>query len=103
MFGPPPMGKPQGIEPLTETADFRADDDGCFVAASLSCPWCLSWDVGWKLREGGGYDAHATCRCGECGREREVFLTPEQELRLALQEERPLDTRPRSSDGLLAY
>jgi len=91
-----------GIEPLTETADFRADDDGCFVAASLACPWCLSWQVGWTLREG-GYDAHATCRCGECGREREVFLTPEQELRLALQDERPLDTRPRPSDGLLAF
>jgi hypothetical protein len=49
-----------------------------------------------------GYDANATCRCATCGRERVVFLTPEQALRLALHDTCPLDLTPHPGDLILA-
>jgi hypothetical protein len=57
--------------------------------------------VEWRL-EHDGYDAEATCRCATCGRERVVFLTPEQALRLALHDTCPLDLTPHPGDLILA-
>jgi hypothetical protein len=96
-----PRDRLNDIDPLTETARFRPDDDGCFVAADLACPWCLSWQVEWRL-EHTGYEDRATCRCTSCERERVVFLTPEQALRLALHDSCPLDLTPHPGDLILA-
>lgn len=79
-----------------ETAAFLADDPGCLVAASLSCPWCLSGSVESRL-ELDDYDPRVECVCRRCGHTRSVFLTPEQALRLSLHVDRPLDLVPRAS------
>ncbi|MCW3064213.1 MAG: hypothetical protein JWN32_1385 [Solirubrobacterales bacterium] len=57
----------------------------------------MEWHV-----EHSGYDASAACRCTSCGRERVVFLTPEQALRLALHDTCPLDLTPHPGDLILA-
>jgi hypothetical protein len=80
-----------------ETAAFRADDPECLVAASLSCSRCLSSQVEWRL-SGAGYDARVECSCRACGVRRTVFITPDQELRLTLHAERPLDPTPRPDE-----
>jgi hypothetical protein len=67
-----------------ELASFRGDDDPTLVAAALACRACLSGDVDWSLRID-DFDAEAICRCRDCGYVREVSLTSEQALRLALQ------------------
>jgi hypothetical protein len=67
-----------------ELASFRGDDDPTLVAAALACRACLSGDVDWSLRID-DFDAEAICRCRGCGYTREVSLTSEQALRLALQ------------------
>jgi hypothetical protein len=84
-----------------ETAHFRPDEPGLLVAASLACPMCLSSSVRWSLA-GGGYDRRARCVCTACGHERDVFLTPEQALRLSLHRTCPLDLTPHSPDLLTA-
>jgi hypothetical protein len=76
------------------SAQFLADDPGCLVMASLACACCLGSDVEWTL-EGEGYDPSVSIVCRECGDEREVFLTPEQALRLSLHVTCPLDSAPR--------
>lgn len=81
---------------MSEIASFRADDDGCYVAPDRACPWCLSWAVEWRLRRL-GWDAAAVCRCTSCERERDVYLSPEQALRLALHDRCPLDLNPHPS------
>lgn len=73
-----------------EIASFRPTDVDSLVAASLACLACLSDDVRWTLRLD-GEDPTVACRCHRCGQERTVFVTPEQSLRLALQEGRPFD------------
>ncbi len=85
-----------------ETALFRPDDSGALVAASLACPLCLSSAVEWSLG-GAGYDRMARCACTACGHEREVFLTPEQALRLSLHRTCPLDLTFHSPDLLTAF
>jgi hypothetical protein len=85
-----------------ETAHFRPDDAGVLVAASLACPACLSSAVQWSLR-GAGYDRRAQCVCTGCGHARDVFLTPEQALRLALHRTCPLDPTPHPPDLLTAF
>jgi hypothetical protein len=80
-----------------EIATFRVDDLDCLVAASLACPGCLSSDVRWSLRPL-RYDPRADCSCNACGYERTLFLRPDQALRLALHEQRPLDPTPRAND-----
>jgi hypothetical protein len=67
-----------------ELASFRGDDDPTLVAAALACRACLSGDVDWSLLID-DFDAEAICRCRHCGYTREVSLTSEQALRLALQ------------------
>ena len=85
------------MSPCSETAHFRLDDADCLVAASLACPACLSSTVTWTLdRE--GYEPSAECRCHRCGHRRTLHLSPEQALRLALHERRPLDPTPRPLD-----
>lgn len=84
-----------------ETALFRPDEPGVLVAASLSCPVCLSAAVRWSLA-GAGYDRRARCVCTVCQHERDVFLTPEQALRLSLHRTCPLDLTPHSPDLLTA-
>ncbi len=44
-----------------ETAHFNPADSGALVAASLSCPVCLSSAVRWSL-DGGRYDRTGTVR-----------------------------------------
>jgi hypothetical protein len=84
-----------------ETAFFRGADQDCLVAAALSCPMCLSGDVSWRLVPS-EYEACAECECRTCGHARTVFLAPEQALRLALHEDRPLDPTPRPEPELVA-
>jgi hypothetical protein len=71
-----------------ETAAFRAHDQDCLVAASLSCPVCLSGSVDWHLSVTDDYESHV--------------LGQEQALRLALHENRPLDPTPRPEPELVA-
>ncbi|HLL87016.1 MAG TPA: hypothetical protein VK387_06870 [Thermoleophilaceae bacterium] len=85
-----------------ETAHFRADDADCLVAASLACPACLSSRVGWELEQR-AYEPSARCRCRACGHRRTVHLSPEQALRLALHERRPLDPTPRPRELVRAF
>lgn len=73
-----------------ETAHFRADDADVLVAASLSCPACLSGDVEWAL-DAESFDPSVLVSCAACGHHRRVFLEPMQELRLALHRGRPLE------------
>ena len=80
---------------LVETANFRADDADCLVAASLACPACLSSEVDWALERAHEDDARAVCRCRDCRHRRTLFLLPDQALRLALHADRPLDPTPR--------
>jgi hypothetical protein len=84
-----------------ETAHFAPADSGALVAASLACPCCLSSAVRWSLA-GGGYDRRARCACTTCGHERDVFLTPEQALRLSLHRTCPLDLTFHPPDLLTA-
>ena len=77
-----------------ETAHFRVDDADCLVAASLACPACLSSSVSWSLVDD-RYEPSARCRCRACGHRRTLHLSPDQALRLALHERRPLDPTPR--------
>jgi hypothetical protein len=85
-----------------ETAAFRAHDQDCLVAASLSCPLCLSGSVDWHLSVTDDYESHVDCVCTLCGHSRTVFLGQEQALRLALHENRPLDPTPRPEPELVA-
>ena len=74
-----------------ELASFRGDDHPGLVAAALSCRVCLSGEVDWSLALD-DFEGRAQCRCRRCGDRRELSLTSEQCLRLALQGRRPLDT-----------
>ena len=66
----------------TELASFLPLDPDLLVRASLACPRCLR-DVDWELR-GADAEASARCRCPHCGAQRDVLLSPEQELRLRI-------------------
>jgi hypothetical protein len=78
----PLAGNPQRMR-LTETANFRGDDQTCLVEASLACRVCLSGQIDWSLRVA-DWDHEVVCRCRACGDERVVSLTGDQALRLAL-------------------
>jgi hypothetical protein len=78
-----------------EIASFRPDDEPCLVLASLACPVCLSSDVDWELLDAVD-DPRVRCSCRSCARTRDVYLSPSQALRLALQEPWPLDLTPRA-------
>lgn len=73
-----------------EIAGFRPTDVDPLVAASLACLRCLSSDVQWILRLD-GEEPSVRCACRACGHRRTVDVTPEQALRLALQEGRPFE------------
>ena len=85
-----------------ETAHFRGDDVDCLVVASLACPACLSSSVDWELDQR-AYEPAVRCRCRACGHGRTLHLSPEQALRLALHEQRPLDPTPRPLELLRVF
>lgn len=85
-----------------DTANFRADDADSLVAASLACPACLSSSVSWTL-ERAAHEPSANCSCRRCGHRRALHLSPEQALRLALHERRPLDPTPRPEEMLRVF
>jgi len=69
---------------LADTARFRLDDPDTLVTASLACPICLrSEDVRWQAALE-GYDPSVQCRCPRCQEQWQVYLTPDQALRLGL-------------------
>jgi hypothetical protein len=75
---------------LTDTARFRANDPDELVSASLACPICLrSEQVLWEAALD-GYDPSVECSCPHCEERWRVYLTPQQELRLALMSARHL-------------
>ena len=84
------------------TANFRVDDADSLVVASLACPACLSGAVAWRL-ERAAHDPSADCSCRRCGHRRTLHLSPEQALRLALHERRPLDPRPRPDEMVRVF
>jgi hypothetical protein len=73
---------------VIETASFRGDDEAPLVAASLACRVCLSGAADWSLRvdEIGG---EVRCQCRRCGARRVLSLTPDQALRLAIEDGMP--------------
>jgi hypothetical protein len=72
------------MDPLADTARFGAGDPDPLVAASLACPVCLHGDtVEWSAALE-GYDPTVSCRCSMCDAEWQVYLMPEQALRLGL-------------------
>ena len=85
-----------------ETASFREDDADSLVAASLACPACLSSAVTWTL-ERAAYEPFADCACRSCGHRRTLHLSPDQALRLALHEGRPLDPTPRPEEVVRVF
>ena len=69
---------------LADIARFRPDDPDPLVAASLACPLCLCTDaVEWDPALE-GYDPSVRCRCPSCQERWNVYVTPEQALRLGL-------------------
>jgi hypothetical protein len=69
---------------FADVARFGPRDPSELVAASLACPFCLrSEDIVW---EGAleGYDPSVWCRCPSCEQRWQVFLAPEQALRVGL-------------------
>ena len=66
------------------------------MRASLACPRCLT-DVEWEVH-GATDDAAAHCRCPHCGTERDLLLSPEQAMRLALGGELASDGVPLPRD-----
>jgi hypothetical protein len=85
-----------------DTANFRADDADSLVVASLACPGCLSSAISWHL-ERAAYEPSVRCSCRRCGHRRTLHLSPEQALRLALHEGRPLDPRPRQDEMMRVF
>ena len=65
-----------------ERASFETSDAPALVEASLACPLCLH-AVDW-VSAGRGAQAAIACRCRACGHARDVELTGEQLLVLAL-------------------
>jgi hypothetical protein len=58
----------------------------------------VSWTL--DLRR---YEPAADCRCHRCGHARRLHFSPEQALRLALHEHRPLDPTPRPLEVLRVF
>ncbi len=69
---------------LADVARFAPRDPVALVTASLACPLCLGSDqVVWEAALE-GHDPSVHCRCPDCGRRWQVFLAPEQALRIGL-------------------
>ena len=69
---------------VQDVASFRPNDHPALVEASLSCPVCLSGDVGWRL-ELADFDDAVHCHCRHCHHRRVMSLGPGQALRLSLE------------------
>jgi hypothetical protein len=69
---------------LADVARFRPDDPDELVEAALACPVCLRAEgVRWSASLQ-GYDPSVQCRCASCQQQWQVYLAPEQALRLFL-------------------
>ncbi len=68
---------------VVELATFKLDDPDVVVRAALACPYCLSSDQGFALREAPD-EFSLRCSCRTCGRRRRVEMTDEQALRIAI-------------------
>ena len=66
-----------------ELATFRVDDPDVLVRAALACPYCLSSDGRFVLRESPD-EWSLRCSCRSCGHQRRVEITDEQALRIAI-------------------
>lgn len=66
-----------------ELATFKLDDPDVLVRAALACPYCLSSDQRFVLREAPD-EFSLRCSCRSCGHQRRVEITDEQALRLAI-------------------
>lgn len=68
---------------VTDCARFLAEDPGELVAASFSCPWCLTEQHDTVL-EVGSHDSLAHCVCPACAQGYDVALHAGQVMRLSL-------------------
>lgn len=66
-----------------ELATFKLDDPDVLVRAALACPYCLSSDLRFVLREAPD-EWSLRCSCCACGHQRRVEVTDEQALRIAI-------------------
>ena len=72
------------IAPLSDVARFTAQDPDVVVAAAFACPICLHGDDVAREVRLEGYDPSVSCECPTCDASWQVYLTPEQALRLGL-------------------
>jgi hypothetical protein len=77
------------MSPLADVARFRPGDPDALVQASLACPLCLRSEAVHWTGALEGYDPSIRCECAACQQEWNVYLVPEQALRLGLMAGRP--------------
>lgn len=68
---------------VTDCARFLAEDPEAVVAASFSCPWCLT-ELHHTVLEVGAHDSLAHCTCPACDQGYDVALHAGQVMRLSL-------------------
>ena len=83
MFALTPAGRGVASTWTVELATFRVDDPDVLVRAALACPYCLSSDMRFVLRESPD-EWSLRCSCRSCGHQRRVEITDEQALRIAI-------------------
>ena len=71
------------VRATVELATFKVDDQDVLVRAALACPYCLSSDMRFVLRESPD-EWSLRCSCRSCGHQRRVEITDEQALRIAI-------------------
>ena len=69
---------------ITDVARFRPDDPDALVAAALACPLCLCSEEVRFTAALEGYDPRVDCECPSCLQRWQVYLTPQQALRIGL-------------------
>ena len=72
------------ISPLADVARFSAQDPDAVVTASFACPLCLRSERIAREVTLEGYDPSVSCECPTCDASWQVYLMPEQALRLGL-------------------
>lgn len=70
--------------PLADVARFTAQDPDVVVTAAFACPICLAGEGVGREVALEGYDPFVSCECPVCDASWQVYLTPEQALRLGL-------------------
>lgn len=77
-------GRPAAVSlDSVELATFRTDDPDILVRAALACPYCLSSDQRFVLREAPD-EFSLRCSCRTCGHQRRVEITDDQAMRMAI-------------------